>query len=184
MRPLILLLCTLWPLAACQTIDNEWMPVYSTRIVLGAEQFRDETPEIKRKETFCGSAEKAVWTTSANVAVVQISSANLGCVVLEANPSIKDLVKQWKWLEKADTRQDGESILTYSLGSPVWIHFLRRKDQPCIIFRYGIGDSGSSINEYPELIRGFFCKKWSSTITPNEATAFVKGIRIGRKQGS
>jgi len=182
MRLTAFLLCLLWPLAACQTTNSKWVPVYSTRIVLDAEQFHDETPEIAKKETHCGFYERALWTTSASVAVVRLASANPGCVVLEANPSVEDLIKQWGWLKKGNARQDGESILAYTLGSPVWIHFLRRKDQPCIVFRYGVGDSGGDIDEYPELVRGFFCKKWSSTITQEEAVVFVTSIRIDRSQ--
>lgn len=66
----------------------------------------------------------------------------------------------------------------------MWVYFIRRDDQPCIVFNSGIGKFGDKLQDTTQIIIGFFCDKSAETVTPTAAKAFVKSIRVNGKPAS
>jgi len=179
MQRLLSFLCVSIVIVGCQTTENnKWHPTKATRIVLQAEQFRGFWPRIQIKDLFCGEIEETYWVASTGTAEIALTTADPGCVVFDASPTIDDLIQEWRWLRQGPAKQEKDSIMIKSLGAPVWVHFLRRKEMPCILFRFGIGDSGDSINGSTQRIRGYYCSQSSKEISARDAAAFVKSIKI------
>lgn len=173
------ILCVMMVVAGCETTGtNKWTPTKNSRLVLQAEQFEGFWPIIHIRDLYCGHMEKTYWVASAGTAEIKLTTADAGCAVLDASPSVEDLIQEWRWLKQGAAKQEGKSISVRTLGVPVWIHFLRRKEMPCILFRFGTGESGSNIDVSTQRIRGYYCSQSSKEITASGASAFVKSIKI------
>lgn len=172
-------------MAACQTTaENRRVSIESTKIVLEAEQFEGIAPDLYGKEMYCGRAEVAIWESGARVSAIALGLTDPGCAVIDDNMSIPEQIDQWIWLKKGEAQKDGESVMIRTLGTTAWMHFLRRKGRPCILFRYRLGESGDDLNVATEIVMGFYCDRSAAEIDVDEAKAFVKSIRIDRKSAS
>lgn len=184
MRPPFFALCAASVmLAACQTApSSEPTRTEETQIVLKADQFRTIQPEIYEQSGYCSRNEGAVWRDNASIAIVILTIADLECGIDESEVTVDALIDKVGWLSNANTRPEGQPILRRRLNVPVWIHFLRRNDQPCILFNFGVGDSGDPLYEATEFIIGVYCNDRSRSISPEEANAFLQSVDIRNLQ--
>lgn len=183
MRLLILCLCFLSPLTGCQTSEiSKPTPTEKTQIVLEYDRFRTIRPELFEQNHYCGRSEGAVWKDGNSIAIIVLAIANLDCGIDETEITVGALIDKVDWLRNATTHIEGKPLLAQKLNGPVWIHFLRRNDQPCIVFNFGVGDSGDPIYEATELILGVYCNGRRRDITPEDANAFLQDIRIKNLQ--
>lgn len=180
LRRSLSILCVMAVVAGCVTTDTDkWASTNSTRIVLEAEQFEGFRPRVHSKSQYCGEAEKAYWVASAGFVEIVLTRANAGCAILDSNRSVEGLINNWRMLRQGNAVQERPSIRVTALGAPGWIHFLRRKGKPCILFRIETGDSGGSFDQSTQTIMGYFCSQSPSPeITSSEARDFVASIRI------
>jgi len=184
MRRTFLILCAATiMLAACQTTQpSKPTRTEKTQIVLDAEQFRTIRPEILEQSGYCGRSEGAVWKDGYSIAIIVLMIADMECAIDEDEITVGALIDKVGWLKNANTHPEGKPVLVRKLNTPVWIHFLRRDDRPCILFNFGVGYSGDPLYEATEHIIGVYCNGRSRDISPEEANAFLQSVHIKNLQ--
>lgn len=104
------------------------------------------------------------------------------CAIDEDEITVGALIDKVGWLKNADTHPEGKPVLVRKFNTPVWIHFLRRDDRPCILFNFGVGHSGDPLYEATDHIIGVYCNGRSRDISPEEANAFLQSVHIKNLQ--